>query len=220
MLALNRKYIVTRRNANAIYPKTDAFAQGTQQQADVRRPVGRRGQEPANGADGQGKKYPHAKYYGVEIPFLKVHQNIIDVGKPMDPSKAFEMKDYGKFMNTPGYCEVENGYCVLPSGVTYAAMHLKQPGRTDEMVQYYNQNFAPEDGLFYKIWCPGYHFIHYVNSCVENFGFGQLNMKFAGGVEIEDLGLNFEEIAKNDPACIAICGTTTAASRNARMKGI
>lgn len=119
------------------------------------------------------------------------------------------MKDYGIFMNTPGYCEVENGYCVLPSGVTYAAMHLKQPGRTDEMVQYYNQNFAPEDGLFYKIWCPGNHFIHYVNGCVEDFGFGQLNMKFAGGVEVEDLGLNFEEIAKNDPACIAICGTST-----------
>ena len=70
----------------------------------------------------------------------------------MDPAKVFSMQNYGKYMNTEGHCEVENGYCVLPGGVTYAAALIRQEGLTDEMVDHYNRCFAPEENLFYKFW--------------------------------------------------------------------
>lgn len=154
------------------------------------------------------KAHPHAKYYSPNVrPMPKELTDAIKSG-PMDPTKAFEMKDYGKFMNTAGHCEVENGYCVLPSGVTYAAALIRQVGRTDEMVDFYNKEFADCESLFYKIWHPKAHYISYTNGCVEDFGFGRMNMLFAGQVQVEDLGMNPEDIEKNDPACIQINGTT------------
>ena len=153
------------------------------------------------------KAHPHAKYHEMTpAPLPAELAEAID-GEPMDPSKAFGMEDYGKFMNNTGHCEVENGYCVLPNGVTYAAALIRQEGRTDEMVDWYNKEFAACDNLFYKIWNPEAHYLHYANGCLENFGYGRMNLKFAGLIQVEDLGMNIEDIAKNDPACIQINGT-------------
>ena len=156
------------------------------------------------------KRNPHAKYYHqMPAPLTEEHIAVIN-GEPMNPIKAFEFKDYGKMMNRKGYCEVENGYCVLDSGVTYAAAILRQEGLTDEVVDFYNHNFAIGESLFYKIWNPDGHYLHYSNGCLEDFGFGRMNMRFTASVEPQDLGLNMDEIRKNDPDCIYIGGTSAA----------
>lgn len=153
---------------------------------------------------------PHSKYYD-QMPAPLAEEHIAAIkGAPMDSGKAFEFEDYGKMMNRKGYCEVENGYCVLGSGVTYAAAMLRQKDLTDEVVEFYNQNFAFGDSLFYKIWNPECHYLHYTDGCLENFGFGRMNMRFTASVEPEDLGLNMDEIRKNDPDCIYIGGTSAA----------
>ena len=155
------------------------------------------------------KNHPHAKYHKTSV--AKLPQEFIKAiqSGPMDSSKAFEMKDYGKFMNTTGHCDIENGYCVLPNGVTYAAALIRQTGRTDEMVDHYNKHFADCDNLFYKIWHPTAHYFTYSDGCVEDFGFGKMNMLFTGQVHVESLGMKLEDIEKNDPSCIQINGTTT-----------
>lgn len=154
------------------------------------------------------KRYPHAKYfYEMPAPLPREFQEAIEAG-PIDASKAFGMADYGKHMNNTGHCEVENGYCVLPDGVTYAAVLLRQEGRTSQIIDFYNRHFAPEESLFYKIWYPGSHYLHYDGGALEDFGFGRINMRFVGGVEPKDLGIDPLEIEKNDPNCIFIGGTS------------
>lgn len=152
---------------------------------------------------------PHAKYfYEMPAPLPQEYLEVIKNG-PMDPKQAFSMEDYGKFMNHTGHCQVENGYCVLENGVTYAAVLLRQEGRTSEIIDHYNRYFAPEESLFYKIWNPGSHYLHYTDGALEDFGFGRINMKFVEQVEPEHLGIRRKDIEKNDPACIYIGGTST-----------
>ncbi len=153
------------------------------------------------------KKAPHAKYfYEVPVELSAKYKEVI-AGGPMNPKDAFEMQDYGKIMNKSGYCKVENGYCVLPRGITFAAVQIDQPGRTDEMVDYYNKFFAPEGNLFYKIWYPGCHYLHFSNGALEDFGFGRVNIKFTGQVELESLRIHYEDVAVKDPTCIGINGS-------------
>ena len=150
------------------------------------------------------KKLPHAKYYREEGPYLPEELRPFLTCGPMDPAKAFYPWEYGKYMNTSGYCEVENGYCVLPNGITFAAAMIRQEGRTDEMVRYYNEHFAPEGNLFYKTWCPGSHYLHYTDGCFEDFGFGRLNLKFMSERTPEEAGIDVAKVRENDPACIMI----------------
>ncbi|MCD8299583.1 MAG: hypothetical protein LUC41_00155 [Clostridiales bacterium] len=153
------------------------------------------------------KKCPHAKYYyELPAPLPQEHLDAMEAG-PIDPSEAFEIWDYGNYMNKIGHCAVENGYCVLPSGIAYSAARVIQEGRFDDMTAYYNQYFAPEECLFYKTWYPGNHYMHFTDGAVEDFGFGRQFIKFTGLVEVEDLRLNYDDIDKNDPACISINGS-------------
>lgn len=126
----------------------------------------------------------------------------------MNPSDAFELKDYLKAMNNMGHCKVENGCCVLPNGITYAAALIRQEGRSDEMIEFYNREFGVTDSLFYKTWFPGSHYLHYPDGAMEDFGFGRVKMKFMNQVTPEQLGTTIEEIQRNDPACIGIGGTS------------
>lgn len=151
---------------------------------------------------------PHSKYYyDMPAELTKEHKMAINLGA-MDPEDAFDIRDYGKHMNTAGHCKVENGYCVLPSGITYAAALIRQAGRTDEMIDYYNEYFATKDSLFYKIWYPESHYLHYLDGCVEDFGFGRLNMKFVSQVESEMLGIKNDKILQKDPSYIYVGGTS------------
>ncbi len=153
------------------------------------------------------KADPDAKYFlPLEVPDYL--QAAFD-GPPMDPAKAFMPHEYGKYMNNTGHCEVETGYCILPNGVSYAAALIRQEGITDEMVTYFNENFAKTDDLFYKCWCPGYHVRHYSDGCLEDFGFGLRNMHFMQPVRSQDMGLDEDQVLANDPNCICITGNNT-----------
>lgn len=160
------------------------------------------------------KADPDSAYYGmVPAPLLPEHQRALD-GPPMDLSAAFEFHDYGKAMNNTGHCREENGYCVLPSGVTYAAALMRQEGRNDEMTAYYNGHFCLTDSLFYKTWFPKAHYLHFNDGgAFEDFGFGRIKMRFTAMMDEKALGLDPGEVRKNDPACIYI-GGTAAVGRN------
>lgn len=153
------------------------------------------------------KKDPDARYMElVPAPLSEEHKKALE--QPMNPEDAFEFQDYGKMMNTEGYCKVENGYCVLPSGVTYAAAMIRQQGRSDEMIAYYNENFGLTDSLFYKLWYPKAHYMHFCDgACLEDFGFGRIKMRFTGQLDAAALGIDMDEIRKRDPKCIYIGGT-------------
>ena len=112
-------------------------------------------------------------------------------------------------MLNPDGDEVENGYGVLPNGVGFAAMLIRQEGITDEMIKKYREEFA-QDGprtLFYKIWFPGAHLLHYENGVVENFGWGMMNMEMdMEHFTLAHLGIRQEDILQRDPNCISLLG--------------
>lgn len=158
------------------------------------------------------KASEYADLYYQKDPLTEEQKAIID-GLPMDVQYAFAPEDYAKHMNVTGACEVENGYCVLPDGVTYSAARILQPGRTNEKMDAYNKEFALEGALAYKIWCPGYHYYSYADGCIEDFGYGRLNMKnisdiegYAGCVDVSLFGIDLDKVAENDPQCVWISG--------------
>lgn len=154
----------------------------------------------------------YADLYRQKNPLTEEQKRVIE-GPPMDMRDAFEPERYGEHMNVPGLCRVENGYCVLPDGVTWSAARIIQPGRTNEKMDAYNKEFALEGALAYKLWCPGYHYYSYEDGCVEDFGYGLLNMKnisdgtgYSGCIDIGLFGIKMEEVTKRDPACVWISG--------------
>lgn len=149
-----------------------------------------------------------SKYFDLNSDNLKPEQKIALEQPAMDPDKAFMPEEYARHMNNRGYCPDEYGYCVLPDGVGYAAVMINQDGITDEKIDLFNREFAPGYNLFYKIWLPGSHLLHYTDGAVENFGWGKINLKFISNVFIEDLGLNYSKIKLNDPACFHINGSS------------
>ena len=82
------------------------------------------------------------------------------------------------------------------------------------MVAYYNEKFGLTDSLFYKLWYPGAHYMHFCDGgCLEDFGFGRMKLKFVRQLDAKDLGIHPDEIRKRDPKCIYI-GGTAAIGRN------
>ena len=160
------------------------------------------------------KASPHAKFYYEPNVLSPEYQAIVD-GPPMDVADAFEPEEYGKHMNIDGYCKVENGYCVLPSGIPYSAVLIKQPGRNNERMDAYNKEFGTVGALAYKCWTPGAHYFHYTDGAIEDFGYGLLNMhtyvesdgsNYCNGTDITKLGVDIEHVTENDPRCIWIGG--------------
>ena len=158
------------------------------------------------------KKSPFADLYEKGNILTSEQEKAVNAA-PIPVSCAFEPWDYGKNMNRPGYCEEENAYCLLDSGIAYSAAMLKQPGRTNEKMKAYNDGFAPEGALAYKLWCPGYHYYHYSDGAIEDFGYGLLNMKavvgedhFANGMDIRLLGVDPDKVKENDPDCLWLGG--------------
>ncbi len=160
---------------------------------------------------------PHSAYYGLEEEIPEELRLAMEAG-PMDPAKAFMPHQVGEFMNNNGHCEVETGYCILPNGVSYAAALIRQDGITDEMVDYFNENFCLTDDLFYKTWCPGSHVKHFSDGCLEDFGWGLRNMRFRHPIKLTDLGLDYEKILENDPDCLYIGGSCTIGDNLSGLK--
>jgi hypothetical protein len=98
---------------------------------------------------------PYAKYF-YRKPTPPDPAALKRMENPIDPAKALPIERLNDMLN-PGYFEVEAGWCALPQGGLYVANHLKMPGVTVEMVDWWFGWHGLED-LRYKIWFPPGHF--------------------------------------------------------------
>lgn len=147
---------------------------------------------------------PCAKYYYLPpVELSEAHKKVL-AGGPMDPKDCYMPGEVGSRMLNTGYEEIENGYGVLPNGVGFAAINIKQTGRTDEKVKFYREEFAKEGNLFYKAWYPGAHLVHLTNGAVENFGWGMVEMKFTiADFDLKIVNIDVDEVRRKDPSCIS-----------------
>jgi hypothetical protein len=103
------------------------------------------------------KAKPYAKYFyappAAPEPRLA---KCLEQMTPMDPAKALPLESINDLLN-PGYFEVEDGYCVLPNGAGYVAVHTTMPGVTAEMIDWWPAWYGMED-LRYKLWWPKAHY--------------------------------------------------------------
>lgn len=154
------------------------------------------------------KKSAFSKYFYGYLNTIEIEHEKVLNQPAMDSKEAFMPDMYASFMNNRGYCSVENGYCILRNGIGYVAVKINQNGIMDDMVELFNNEFAPGHNLFYKIWLPNSHLLHYTDGAVENFGWGRVNLRFISSVFMEDLGLDYSQIHLNDPNCININGSS------------
>lgn len=151
---------------------------------------------------------PFAEYY-YEDP-VKLAPEMLEAAKsPLSSDQCYMPMESGRIMLTHDSRYPVNGFGVLENGVGYASMVIRQYGITDEMIRYYRENFAVNEecrNLFYKLWCPRYHIIHFNDAIVEDFGWGfQLqDMNWELFNMEHHFGIRREEISELDPRCIAI----------------
>ena len=146
---------------------------------------------------------PFASYFSYELAQPSEDMIRAFADKPMAPGLAFMPEEAGKRFLRPGYDEGEMGYCILPNGIGYAAMLIDIPGRTDEMQNAFNEEFGLGDGnLAYKVWFPGAHYMHFVDGCYEDMGFGPRKIKFLPPVEFSTLGIDGDKILEADPTVL------------------
>ncbi len=169
------------------------------------------------------KKDPFYKYYSEELaPREPAHLAALEKGA-LPASAGFMPKDAARILlkHDPAY--PKNGWCVLDNGVGFASYLIHQDGLTDEMIANYRDNFAHTENrlLFYKLWHPHNHMIHFEDGIVENWGWGfcRQDMDFEA-MHYSNLGITGEDILKMDPDCIsflAIGGTCVQLDRPERV---
>ena len=155
------------------------------------------------------KSAPSAKHFVEPMASLtKEHMAALNA-PPLKPEECYMPEKSGQILLNQSYEFAENGYGVLANGVGYAAVLIKQDGITDEMIRKYREEFA-HDGpttLFYKLWYPSMHLIHYENGVAENFGWGMLNLEMQmENFSFRHLGISKEDIPVEDPDCISMLG--------------
>ena len=170
------------------------------------------------------RKSPFAKYYGQPMaPLQPAHLEAIAHG-PLAPEECYMPELAGEVFLSGGGRFPENGYGVLPNGVGYAAMKFDLEGVTDEMIRKYREEFAQDPytreharNLFYKIWFPGAHLIHFEDAVVEDFGWGMMLMEMGWDkFRFQHVGVREEEILRRDPDCIYLLGLAGAGWEVAR----
>jgi len=100
------------------------------------------------------EKKPYAKYFYRDLASPDP-EAMAKMENPMDPSKALPIENINDLLD-PGYHVVEAGWCALPQGGLYIANHLKMPGVTVDMINWWFWWHSLED-LRYKIWFPPGH---------------------------------------------------------------
>ena len=149
---------------------------------------------------------PCAKYiYQPMMELAEEHQMALK--QPLPDTYCYMPEDAGwRMLDTP-YEKFENGYGVLPNGIGFSSVLIRQPGRTDEKVKYFREKFAVEGNLYYKAWYPGSHLIHFNDGAVENFGWGFTKIEFSPlNFNLDIIRVNEQEIAQKDPHCLRILG--------------
>ncbi len=74
---------------------------------------------------------------------------------PIDPALALLPERISDLLE-PGYLPCETGWCILPNGAGYAAVNVRMPDVTVEMVNWWFAWHGLED-LRYKLWYPPAH---------------------------------------------------------------
>ena len=94
---------------------------------------------------------PYAKYFN-KPPAAPAQADMAAMWNPMNPFMALPIEQIGNLLE-PGYLPIESGWCVLPNGTGYIANHVKMPGVTIDMINWWFAWHGLED-LRYKIWWP------------------------------------------------------------------
>ena len=152
-------------------------------------------------------------YYEPMAPLQPEHTAALEQG-PLPPELCYMPGQAGAvLLKNPEECP-ENGYGVLDNGVGYGAILIRQAGVTAETIRKYRDEFAQDPysreharNLFYKIWFPGAHLIHFEDGVVENFGWGMMRLEMNwDSFRLRHLGLSAEQIPEQDPNCICLLG--------------
>lgn len=154
------------------------------------------------------KLSPSARHYYEPMAPLTPEYEAAIAAPPLREDECIMPRDLGTCLLEKSMA-VENGYGILPNGVGYAAVKVEQDAITDDMIRKYREKFA-HDGprtLFYKLWFPGMHLVHYKNGVCENFGWGFLNLEMKQeNFSLRHLGITREDILKRDPNCLFLLG--------------
>ena len=155
------------------------------------------------------KKDPFYKYYSETMAEIEPeHKKAIAAGA-LPEALCYMPDQAGKILLCGSDTYPENGYGVLPCGVGFASVLIHQTGITDDMIRKYREEFAHTQNrlLFYKLWYPHMHLIHFEDGIVENWGWGMCRQD----MNMEDfcfshLGITRDEILQKDPDCIGFLG--------------
>lgn len=149
---------------------------------------------------------PYAKYYNLgtaEIP--RELQDALCPGHTMDPSLAFMPEDMASHMLAPAVDIHMGGYCVLPNGIAFGATWCDMSAVTQEMEDYFDENWNPPGDLFYKIWYPGAHVRHYSNAAIESLGREPEILRVSPAPSLEIMGFP-KQVTDIDPDFIGVRG--------------
>jgi hypothetical protein len=173
------------------------------------------------------KANPFSKFYyvPVELPAPEILA-AIEPGKPMDPAQAIDITEMEKLF-TPGYNEVENGYCIMLDGTGYSAVKIDLPNVTVEEFTKF-QIYGHMNNVQYKTWFPTMH-LQQGAFTIEDFGWGpilfhQRQLLAKNGLDasmvnpdvitpenmnrisMKENGLHIEDPKALDPAFVAFVG--------------
>jgi hypothetical protein len=100
---------------------------------------------------------PYAKYFYYE-PATIAPELAPYYAEPLriDPSRILPIEDRNDLLQ-PGYLDDELGYCLLPNGGAYVAVHNKMPGVSADMVNWWFAWHSLED-MRYMLWWPKDHY--------------------------------------------------------------
>lgn len=145
----------------------------------------------------------YAKYYW-QGPAAPSMENIeaSERGNQLPASDVFLPEDFAREMASGRADRIRSGYRVCEDGTAFAVARIRGEGITDEMVQYFCENFDPEGDLYYKIWCPGVHMRHYNDGAIEDVGGGMEAIRFLAFFGPKELGFTED----GDPKCITVSG--------------
>ena len=100
---------------------------------------------------------PYAKYY--HRPVTPPDADLIAQIKPdapIDPALALPPERISDLLD-PGYHEVETGWCIMPNGTGYLAVHNRMPGVTVEMLDWWFW-WHSMASMRYGLWYPPGHY--------------------------------------------------------------
>lgn len=147
---------------------------------------------------------PFARYFYEPMGKLESEHIAALAAAPIASGDCYMPSEAAAHLNNPYDDIVENAYGVMDNGVGFAAIRIHQDGINDDMIRYFNDHFARFDNIYYKIWFPHAHLLHYEDGAVENFGWDMLNMHMTFTADLSSLGFDESRIRENDPNCIRV----------------